>query len=155
MSIEDKLVDKLINKGFHIAFAESCTGGLASARIVNVANASKVLNCSFITYSNDAKINMVDVNPDTLDRYGAVSEEVVKEMASGVAKAANSEIGVGISGIAGPSGGSKEKPIGMVCFGIQINNNSYTFTEYFQSQSRNDVRNSSVEFILNKLLELI
>jgi nicotinamide-nucleotide amidase len=155
MNVEDKLVDKLINKGFHIAFAESCTGGLASARIVNVANASKVLNCSFITYSNDAKINMVDVNPDTLDRYGAVSEEVVKEMASGVAKAANSEIGVGISGIAGPSGGSKEKPIGMVCFGIQINNNSYTFTEYFQNQSRNDVRNSSVEFILNKLLELI
>ena len=155
MNVEDKLVDTLINKGFHIAFAESCTGGLASARIVNVANASKVLNCSFITYSNDAKINMVDVNPDTLDRYGAVSEEVVKEMASGVAKAANSEIGVGISGIAGPSGGSKEKPIGMVCFGIQINNNSYTFTEYFQNQSRNDVRNSSVEFILNKLLELI
>ena len=155
MNVEDKLVDKLINKGFHIAFAESCTGGLASARIVNVANASKVLNCSFITYSNDAKINMVDVNPDTLDRYGAVSEEVAKEMASGVAKAANSEIGVGISGIAGPSGGSKEKPIGMVCFGIQINNNSYTFTEYFQNQSRNDVRNSSVEFILNKLLELI
>ena len=155
MNVEDKLVDKLINKGFHIAFAESCTGGLASARIVNIANASKVLNCSFITYSNDAKINMVDVNPDTLDRYGAVSEEVVKEMASGVAKAANSEIGVGISGIAGPSGGSKEKPIGMVCFGIQINNNSYTFTEYFQNQSRNDVRNSSVEFILNKLLELI
>ena len=75
---------------------------LALARIVNVANASKVLNCSFITYSNDAKINMVDVNPDTLDCYGAVSEEVVKEMASGAAKAANSEIGVGISGIAGP-----------------------------------------------------
>ena len=102
MNIEDKLVNILINKGYHIAFAESCTGGLAVARIVNVANASKVLNCSFITYSNDAKINLVNVNPDTLDRYGAVSEEIVREMASGVAKVAKAEIGVGISGIAGP-----------------------------------------------------
>ena len=110
-------------------------GSLAAARIVNVANASKVLNCSFITYSNDAKINLVNVNPDTLDRYGAVSEEVVREMASGVAKTAKAEIGVGISGIAGPLGGSKENPIGMVCFGIQCNNMNYTFTEYFQSQS--------------------
>src|SRR4051812_44252699 len=101
MNVEDKLVNLLINKGYHIAFAESCTGGLAAARIVNVvnvANASKVLNCSFITYSNDAKINLVNVNPDTLDRYGAVSEEVVREMASGVAKTAKAEIGVGISG---------------------------------------------------------
>ena len=81
MNVEDKLVNILINKGYHIAFAESCTGGLAVARIVNVANASKVLNCSFITYSNDAKINLVNVNPDTLDQYGAVSEEVVREMA--------------------------------------------------------------------------
>jgi nicotinamide-nucleotide amidase len=155
MNVEDKLVNILINKGYHVAFVESCTGGLAVARIVNVANASKVLNCSFIAYSNDAKINLVNVNPDTLDQYGAVSEEVVREMASGVAKAAKAEIGVGISGIVGPSGGSKEKPIGIVCFGIQINDINYTFTEYFQSQSRNEIRNSSVEFILNKLLELI
>lgn len=155
MNVEDKLVNLLINKGYHIAFAESCTGGLAAARIVNVANASKVLNSSFITYSNDAKINLVNVNPDTLDRYGAVSEEIAGEMASGVAKAAKVEIGVGISGVAGPSGGSKEKPIGMVCFGIQINHTNYTFTEYFQSQSRNEIRNSSVEFLLNKLVELL
>ena len=78
MNVEDKLVNILINKGYHIAFAESCTSGLAVARIVNVANASKVLNCIFITYSNDAKINLVNVNPDTLDRYGAVSEEIVR-----------------------------------------------------------------------------
>ena len=155
MNIEDKLVNLLINKGYHIAFAESCTGGLAAARIVNVANASNVLNCSFITYSNEAKMNLVNVNPDTLGQYGAVSEDVAGEMASGVAKVAKAEIGVGISGIAGPSGGSKEKPIGMVCFGIQINNINYTFTECFQNQSRNEVRHSSVEFILNKLVELL
>lgn len=156
MNIEENLVTLLMNKGYHISFAESCTGGKACAQIVNVPNASKVLNCSFITYSNESKIQFLHVNPKTIEEYGAVSEEVALEMASGAAKAAKSEIGVGITGIAGPIGGTEKKPVGMVCFGIQIHDKSYTtYTEYFMNKSRNDVRDSSVEFVLKKLLELI
>jgi nicotinamide-nucleotide amidase len=155
MNLEENLVTLLMNKGFHISFAESCTGGKACAQIVNVPNASKVLNCSFITYSNESKIQFLHVNPKTIEEYGAVSEEVAQEMAAGVVKIAHAEIGVGITGIAGPMGGTEKKPIGMVCFGIQIHDKSYAYTEYFMNKSRNDVRDSSVEFVLKKLLELI
>jgi nicotinamide-nucleotide amidase len=155
MNMEENLVTLLMNKGYHISFAESCTGGKACAQIVNVPNASKVLNCSFITYSNESKIQFLHVNPKTIEEYGAVSEEVALEMASGAVKAAKTEIGVGITGIAGPMGGTEKKPVGMVCFGIRIHDKSYTYTEYFMNKSRNDVRDSSVEFVLNKLLELI
>lgn len=155
MELEEKLVNLLIKKGHHISFAESCTGGKVCAQVVNVPNASKVLNCSFITYSNESKIKFLNVNPVTIENYGAVSEEVAREMASGAAKTANSEIGVGITGIAGPLGGSETKPVGMVCFGIQINDRIYSYTEHFKNKSRNNVRNSSVEFVLKKLIELL
>lgn len=155
MNTEEKLVDLLMKKGCHISFAESCTGGKACAQIVNVPNASNVLSCSVITYSNESKIKLLNVNPGTLEHYGAVSEEVAKEMAIGAAKIAKSEIGVGITGIAGPQGGTEKKPVGMVCFGIQIYDRSYSFTEIFKDKSRNDVRIASVEWILNKLTELV
>ncbi|MDP4107798.1 MAG: CinA family protein [Bacillota bacterium] len=155
MNMEEKLVDRLIKKNWHISFAESCTGGKACAQIVNVPNASKVLNCSFITYSNESKIQFLHVNPKTIEEYGAVSEEVAQEMALGAANAANAEIGAGITGIAGPAGGTVEKPVGMVCFGIQIHDKCFTYTAYFKNKARNDVRDSSVEFVLKKLLELI
>lgn len=155
MNMEEKLVDRLIKKGWHISFAESCTGGKACAQIVNVPNASKVLNCSFITYSNESKIQFLHVNPKTIEECGAVSEEVAQEMALGAATRANAEIGAGITGIAGPAGGTVEKPVGMVCFGIQIHNKCFTYTAYFKNKARNDVRDSSVEFVLKKLLELI
>jgi PncC family amidohydrolase len=155
MNLEEKLVDLLIKRGYHIAFAESCTGGKACAQIVNVPNASKVLDCSFVTYSNESKIKYLCVNQNTLERYGAVSEEVAKEMASGAALAASSEIGVSITGIAGPSGGTEKKPAGTVCFGIQIKDRIFTFTEHFTKKSRNEVRDASVEFVFKKLLELI
>ncbi|WP_071392898.1 CinA family protein [Bacillus tuaregi] len=155
MNLEEKLVDLLIRRGYHISFAESCTGGLMCAQIVNVPNASRVLNSSFITYSNEAKTKLVYVNPITLEKYGAVSEEVAREMASGAAKAANSEVGVGITGVAGPSGGTEDKPVGMVCFGFNINGEIDSFTQYFEGLNRNEVRRSSVNFVLEKLLDLI
>lgn len=155
MTIEEKLVNLLITKEYHISFAESCTGGMACAQIVNVPNASKVLNSSFITYSNEAKIKWVHVHPDTLEKFGAVSEEVAKEMAIGTAEVSDSDIGVGITGIAGPAGGTKQKPVGMVCFGFKIKDNLYTYTEHFSDQSRTEVRKSSVDFVIKRLLELI
>lgn len=155
MKIEEIVVEKLIEKGYHIAFAESCTGGLCAASIINVSNASKVLNESFITYSNEAKIKYVNVNQNTIEKYGVVSEEVVSEMALGVAKVSDSQVGVSISGIAGPTGDTKNKPIGMVCFGFCINGQITTKTQYFGNIGRNNVRNKSVEYVMNFLSEAL
>ena len=117
-AIAERVVNALIKHGLHISFAESCTGGLAAARIVDVPNASYVLDASFVTYANQAKVKFVNVAEESIAEHGVVSECVALSMAKGAAAAANAEIGVGISGIAGPSGGSPEKPIGTVCFGF-------------------------------------
>lgn len=155
MALEEQVVEKLIEKGYHISFAESCTGGLCCGNLVNVTNASKVLDMSFVTYANEAKMSLLGVKADTILSNGVVSEEVAYEMAEGVAKAAKSEVGVGITGVAGPGGGTEKKPVGMVCFGFSVDGNVTTFTEQFGEIGRNQVRKSSIEFVFEKLLELL
>ena len=124
-SLEEQLVNKLIEKNRHISCAESCTGGLVASRIVNVANASKVFDASFVTYANEAKIKYLGVSPETIVKYGVVSEEVAFEMAAGVAKETGSEVGIAVSGIAGPGGGTRQKPVGTVWIAIATPNGSY------------------------------
>lgn len=155
MALEEKVVDRLIELGYHISFAESCTGGLCCGTLVNVTNASKVLDVSFVTYANEAKMEFLGVSADTILSNGVVSEEVAYEMASGVAKAAKSQVGVGITGVAGPGGGTEKKPVGMVCFGFSINGQVKTYTMQFGEIGRNQVRKSSVEFVYQTLLELL
>ncbi len=155
MNKNDLVVSKLIEKGYHISFAESCTGGLLAASIVAVANASSVLDASLVTYANEAKIHYLGVKPETIGAHGVVSEEVAYEMAAGVAAANDAEIGVATTGIAGPTGATATKPIGMVCFGISICGNVHTFTQQFGEIGRNNVREKSVEFVFDKLLELL
>lgn len=155
MNVQKQVVELLIDKGYHISFAESCTGGLATASIVSVADASKVLDVSFVTYANDAKMQYLGVLPDTIEQCGVVSEQVAKEMAIGVAKEAESEVGVGITGVAGPTGGTEQKPVGMVCFGFFVNGEVNTYTQYFGAIGRNEVRYQSVEFVLKTLLSLL
>lgn len=155
ISLEEQLVNQLIEKKWHVACAESCTGGLVAAHIVNVANASRVLDVSFVTYANDAKVNYLGVSPATILKYGVVSEEVVLEMAAGVAKEAGAEVGIAISGIAGPGGGTEKKPVGMVCFGFYINGTITTKTCHFGNPGRNEVRSLSTEYALQTALELI
>ncbi len=155
MTLEEQLVEILINKGWHIAFAESCTGGLCSATLVNVPNASKVLDVSFVTYANEAKVNCLSVKPETIAAYGVVSEYVAREMALGVAKSAGSEVGVGVTGIAGPGGATAAKPVGMVCFGFSINGKVKAFTQQFGEIGRQQVRNASVEFVYQTLINLL
>lgn len=152
---EEQVVNKLTEKNYHISFAESCTGGLCCAEIVNVANASKVLDMSFVTYANDAKIKLINVSSDTIAQYGVVSEQVASEMAKGVSIAAGSNVGVGVTGIAGPTGGTDKKPVGMVCFGFCINGNVKTYTEFFGNIGRNAVRKKSVDFVMKTLLDLL
>lgn len=152
MSRQETLVKILIEKGFTISFAESCTGGKMAGTVVDVADASKVLNASFVTYSNEAKMKYLNVQSDTLEKFGAVSEQTAKEMAEGVAKANQADIGVGITGIAGPDGGTDEKPVGTVCFGYCIQGRTLTETVHFGDLGRNVVREKSVCHVLDTLI---
>jgi len=153
--IEYLVVEKLIEKSYHITFAESCTAGLAAGRLVNVPDASKVLDVSFVTYADEAKMKYLGVQKGTIEANGVVSEEVAGEMCEGAAKAMGAEVGVGVSGIAGPTGGTETKPVGMVCFGFYINGEIHTFTKQFGNLGRNNVREKSVQFIFEELLELL
>lgn len=155
MALEEQLVDKLIEKGYKISFAESCTGGLCCGTLVNVTNASKVLDMSFVTYANEAKINLLGVKADTILSNGVVSEEVAREMAQGVCEKSGAQVGVGITGVAGPGGGTKKKPVGMVCFGFCINGKTKTQTMQFGEIGRNQVRKSSVEFVFKTLIDYL
>lgn len=155
MALEEQVVERLIEKNYKISFAESCTGGLCCGTIVNVTNASKVLDMSFVTYANEAKVELLGVKADTILSHGVVSEEVAYEMAKGVAEKAGSQVGVGITGVAGPGGGTAKKPVGMVCFGFCINGEVKTYTKQFGEIGRNQVRKSSVEFVLQTLIDLL
>lgn len=151
----EKVVKLLAKKGWHITFAESCTGGMAAAELVGVASASAVFDASLVTYANEAKIRYLGVSPASIEAHGVVSEAVAGEMAVGVAKVNHAEVGVGISGIAGPLGGTAEKPVGMVCFGFYVNGKTVTKTVQFGNLGRNVVRQKSVDFVYDTLLELL
>ena len=112
--LEEEIVKKLLEKQYTVTTAESCTGGLLAGRILNVPGASSVYNEGHITYSNEAKERLLGVSHETLVRYGAVSRQTAEEMARGAARAAKAEIGLSTTGIAGPGGGTKEKPVGLI-----------------------------------------
>lgn len=138
----------------HICCAESCTGGMLSSTLVGVVGASDVIDMGFVTYANSAKIKLLGVNEADIDKYGVVSEPVAGQMAKGACDASDAEVGVGISGIAGP-GGSDFKPEGMVCFGFCVNGKIVTETVQFGALGRQNVRQKSCEFAIDKLIELI
>lgn len=112
------VVNLLINKGLTISAAESCTGGMLCAALTDISGCSRVLNAGIVTYSNEAKMHYLGVKKETLDKFGAVSENTALEMSAGVKKANNADIGVGITGIAGPEGGTPEKPVGLVYISV-------------------------------------
>lgn len=155
MENAEKLVNLLIEKKLHITTAESCTGGMVASRIVDVANASKVFNVAYVTYANEAKEKYLNVDSKTIEKYGVVSEEITKQMALGALKEANADISIVTSGIAGPTGGTEYKPVGMVCFGVGIKDNVYTSTKYFGNIGRNKVRSMATEYIIDFAIKLI
>lgn len=155
MENAEKLVNLLIEKKLHITTAESCTGGMVASRLVDVANASKVFNVAYVTYANEAKEKYLNVDSKTIEKYGVVSEEVTKQMALGALKEANADISIVTSGIAGPTGGTEYKPVGMVCFGVAIKDNVYTSTKYFGNIGRNKVRSMATEYIIDFAINLI
>ena len=141
-------------KKLKIACAESCTGGLVGAALTEFPGSSEIFNGSAVTYSNEAKKNILGVKENTLKNFGAVSEQCALEMAQGALKIYDSDIAVSITGIAGPDGGSELKPVGTVCFGVASKNEAKTFTEKFTG-SRADIRNEAVNFALEKILKEI
>ena len=126
-----KLSELLISKNKTLAVAESCTGGSLSSSLTSIPGASSYFNCGFITYSNESKINMLNVNPQSIELFGAVSEKVAYEMAVGAGQNSKSDLAISVTGIAGPSGGTPEKPVGMVCFGFYVNGHVSTTTQFF------------------------
>ncbi len=133
-----------------IVGAESCTGGLIAAVLTSVSGSSVWLDRGFVTYSNEAKMEMLGVSPTTLDTFGAVSEETAREMAIGALKASRAAMAYSVTGVAGPTGGTAAKPVGMVCFGFATANGVESFTHHFKGD-RSAVREQSVNFVLGKL----
>lgn len=146
------LVKKLNEKHMTISTAESCTGGMIGASITSVAGASSVYNEGYITYSNDAKEKNLGVLHTTLETYGAVSKQTAIEMADGVRKKSNADIGISVTGIAGPTGGTDEKPVGLVYIGVATKDVIQAHKFIF-SGSRDDVRKSTVETAIRLALD--
>ena len=149
-ALAEEVVKMLKNAGMTVTTVESCTGGLLSGTLVDVAGVSDVFHQGYVTYANEAKQSLVGVNPETLACYGAVSEQTAREMAVGGAKAANASAALAVTGIAGPDGGSKEKPVGLVYIGCCVNGTTVVERNVF-SGSRREVREQSVAAALKLL----
>ncbi len=141
------VADRLMARGEHITFAESCTAGLCAARLGDIPHISSIFDESIVTYANEAKIKYLGVDPALIEQYGVVSEAVAEQMAIGAAKRTGAAVAVGISGIAGPGGGSEQKPVGTVCFGFVLGDKSFAVTEHFGDIGRNNVRESAVDTV--------
>ena len=150
MTIEEKIVSELYARNQTLTTAESCTGGLLAGKILNVSGASAVYNEGHITYSNEAKERLLGVKQDTLQQFGAVSKETAAEMAKGAALAAKADIGLSTTGIAGPTGGTPEKPVGLVYVGCYYNG-EVTVEECRFTGNREQNRNAAVEAALQLL----
>ena len=142
-ALAEEVVKMLKNAGMTVTTVESCTGGLLSGTLVDVAGVSEVLNQAYVTYANGAKQSLVGVKAETLEAYGAVSEQTAREMAEGGAKAANADAALAVTGIAGPDGGTAEKPVGLVYIGCHVNGNTVVERNVF-SGNRREVREQSV-----------
>ena len=141
--LAEEVVKMLKAAKMTVTTVESCTGGLLSGTLVDVAGVSDVFNQAFVTYANEAKHSLVGVNQETLDSYGAVSEETAREMAEGGAKAAKADACLSVTGIAGLDGGTAEKPVGLVYIGCHVNGNTVVERNIF-SGTRREVREQSV-----------
>ena len=154
-TISSELGDLLKLKDYSFTCAESCTGGWVGHALTSIPGSSEWFGSSFVTYSYEAKTQILGVSSEDLDNFGAVSEEIVEQMVSGALHKSGANVGVAISGIAGPAGGTDTKPVGTVCFAWKMEGQDViTSTEYFAGE-RNEVRYSSVERALMGTIELV
>ena len=146
------LIKLLIKRKVKISVAESCTGGLLASSITSISGASKIFNLGLITYSNQAKIKILKVNKNTIKKYGAVSSECCHSMVNNLSKISNAYINVSITGIAGPRGGTKKKPVGLVYIGIKKGNKTQVIKCLFKSKKRSSIQKATVKKALNLVL---
>ena len=154
MSIH-KLHQKLIKKKITISEAESCTGGLLSSKLTKLSGSSNYFKMGLITYSNNAKINILKVKKNIIDNHGAVSQECCKSMVENLSKLSKSKINVSITGVAGPKGGAKNKPVGLVFIGIKKGNKILIIKNLFGKKKRSIIQNNTVEKCINLLIKII
>jgi len=150
--LSQKVVILLRKKKLKVSFVESCTGGLLSSSITLISGSSKVFNLGLVTYSNQAKINILKVPKKTIIQHGAVSYETCLSMVNNLNKIAKTSISVSITGIAGPNGGTKEKPVGLVFIGIKKGNKTLVKKYLFKNKKRNSIQKITVNKALNLIL---
>lgn len=153
-NIEEKVVKKLLERGKKISAAESCTGGLVSQKLTSVPGSSGCLDLGVVTYANEQKTKILDVKPETLERFGAVSPQTALEMCLGIKKLSGADIGIGITGLAGPGGGSREKPVGLVYIGICTKDEHTAFKFNFEGE-RQSIREQAAFEALRLAFERI
>lgn len=147
---ESRLVKLLLEKDLQITCAESCTGGMIASRLVNVPGVSEILMESYVTYSNEAKHRLLGVEQEALSKYGAVSQQVAFQMAEGAARAAGADAAIAVTGIAGPGGGTAQKPVGLVYIGTYLCGNIRVTENHFLGE-RYEIRRQAAEAALLQL----
>jgi len=153
--ISQKIVRLLGKKKFKISFAESCTGGLLSCAITSISGSSKVFTLGLVTYSNQSKINTLKVPKNTIRKYGAVSYETCLSMVKNLNKISKTNISVSVTGIAGPRGGSKKKPVGLVFIGIKKGNKTLVRKYLFKNKKRSAIQRAAASKSLNLILSFL
>ena len=154
MSTSSKIISKLIKKNISISVAESCTGGLICYSITKNSGASKIFSGGIICYSNNSKIKYLGVSKKTLLKYGAVSSNIAEEMINGLYKKEKTQICIATTGVAGPKGGTIEKPVGLVFIGIKYNKQKFFFKKFYKG-NRLSIQRKTKEFIFKKIDQLI
>ena len=151
----NSIVKKLNKKKLKISFAESCTGGMLASKITSISGASKVFGLGLVTYSNQAKISVLKVNKSIIQKYGAVSSQCCEAMVKNLAKISKAQINVSITGIAGPNGGTKTKPVGLVYIGVKNKNKILITKNIFKQKSRKAIQNATVKRTIEIIKSLI
>ena len=154
-NLANKLVKKLVQKKLKISFAESCTGGMLSSVITSVSGSSKVFNLGLITYSNKAKIDILKVSKKIISKYGAVSNECCLSMVKNLSKISKANISISITGIAGPNGGTKLKPVGLVYIGVKKGNKIIAKKNLFKNKNRISIQKLTVKTSLEIINRII
>ena len=148
------LVKILIKKKLKISFAESCTGALLASSITSIHGASKIFNLGLVTYSNQSKIKFLKINKNIIKKYGAVSHECCLAMVNGLSKISKANINVSITGIAGPSGATKQKPVGLVYIGVKKGNKTKINKFFFKNKKRSSIQKATVKKALDLVLRI-
>ena len=150
-----KIVELLTKKKQTVSFAESCTGGLLASSITSISGSSKVFNMGLVTYSNNAKVKLLKVRKKTITKHGAVSHETCRSMVKNLSQISKSNISISITGVAGPNGGTKEKPVGLVYIGLKKGSKTIIKKYLFKSKKRNSIQKATVNQALKMIVNIL